>query len=381
MKKIAILGITGSIGKSAVEVVREQKKHFKIQIATAHNNVKELLSLAAEFKIPHLVITNANAQKQNLEIPKASKLYFGESELQNLLQNEEYDIALNAISGSAGLIPSYNILKCEKDLALANKESLVMAGHILTKMQTKNKILPVDSEHSALFQVLHGEGKKNIRNLILTASGGSFRDTPLPALKNVSLKETLDHPNWDMGAKVTIDSATMFNKALEVTEAHWLFDINYEDIEVVLHPQSIIHSMVKFIDGSILAQMSQPSMKLPILYALSFPDRYSSHLVETDLSQLAELTFRKITKQRYPLFFHTVELCRHGGLLPTIINSINEAAITLFLQNKIQFLDISKLIINITDQFPNKAEPNLEEIINTNKEVFDFTIRNFTKFI
>lgn len=381
MKKIAILGITGSIGKSTVDVVREQRQHFKIEVASAHNNTQELFALAKEFNIPYLVITNSNLKQTITEKPPESELFFGEKALHDLLMTKEYDIALNAISGSAGLLSSHNILRRGKDLALANKESLVMAGHILTKMKTDSKILPVDSEHSALFQVLNGDKPESVNKLILTASGGSFRDLPLVEFKNVSIKQTLDHPNWDMGAKVTIDSATMFNKALEVIEAHWLFDIEYKDIEVVLHPQSIIHSMVKFIDGSFLAQMSQPSMKLPILYALSYPQRLKSNLVETDISKLCELSFSNITPERYPLFFHTIKHCKKDGLYPTIINGINEAAIKLFLQNKIQFLDISKLVIALTDKFPNKQEPSLEEIIKTNNEVFAFTLKNYSKFI
>ncbi|MDY6914996.1 MAG: 1-deoxy-D-xylulose-5-phosphate reductoisomerase [Candidatus Cloacimonadota bacterium] len=381
MKKIAILGITGSIGKSALEVIREQKEQFSITIASAHDNYTELFKIAEEFNIPYLVITNSQLESKINQTPSKSKLFFGNTNLQNLLTNENYDIALNAISGSAGLISSYNILKQNKDLALANKESLVMAGHILKNIKTWGKILPVDSEHSALFQILQGENRSHIKNLILTASGGSFRNTTIANLKDVSIKQTLAHPNWDMGAKVTIDSATMFNKALEVIEAHWLFSVDFDNIEVVIHPQSIIHSMVKFIDGSVLAQMSEPSMKLPILYALSYPKRIASNLVKTDFNKIGKLTFREVNPQRYPLFFHTLKYCQENGLYPTIINAINEAAIKLFLQKKIKFLDISNLIISATDIFPNIKNPSLEEITHTNKEVFNYIFNNYTKLM
>lgn len=370
-RNIALLGATGSIGSSTLEVATEQG--ISISFASAHTDYSKLLDIAHKYHIPKLVLsgiedpallTKLRNENSNL------KIYSGEEELLNLLRGEEYDIALNAITGSAGLRSSFAIMERGKPLALANKESLVMAGHLLTKLVKSQPIIPVDSEHSAIFQAIGNHPKTEIKTMHITASGGAFRDLPLSRFPHISPEQALTHPNWNMGAKVTLDSATMFNKALEVIEAHWLFGLPYSQISAIMHPQSIIHSLVEFIDGSFLAQLSTPDMKLPILYALSYPHRVASSLVKTDLSKLSELSFREIEPQRYPLFFLGLEAAKSGGLHPTVMNAAVEAASALFLQGKIAYTDIMWLVYNALDSVPNVPNPDINTIISTNKEVY-----------
>lgn len=369
-KRIALLGATGSIGTSTLDVVQEQG--ISIAFASAHTDHAKLIDIAYKYSIPCLVLTGisdtALITKLRQQNPSLS-IYAGETELLSLLCGEDYDIALNAITGSAGLRSSFCIMQQGKTLALANKESLVMAGHLLTKLVKIKPILPVDSEHSAIFQCIGRHPNSEIRHLHITASGGAFRDLPLSDFANIKPQEALSHPNWSMGAKVTLDSATMFNKALEVIEAHWLFNLPYTQISAIMHPQSIIHSLVEFIDGSFLAQLSTPDMKLPILYALSYPKRVESALVKTDLTKLANLNFRKIEPQRYPLFYLGLEAANSGGLMPTVMNAAVEAASALFLSGLIGFTDISGLVKTALDNFTNIAEPDLETIIQTNTDV------------
>lgn len=368
MKKIAILGITGSIGISTVEVVRKHPENFKIVLASANREYEKLLSLADEFDIDKIVLTDKSL-KSKIE---RSNLYFGSDELIRLIADCECDIVLNAVSGSAGLIYSNQTIESGIDLALANKESLVMAGHIFKDKikEKKIRILPVDSEHSAIFQSIGSTPKNQVESLILTASGGPFRTLPLEDFKNITVEQTLKHPTWNMGAKVTIDSATMMNKALEVIEAHWLFDMPYNKIKTAIHPQSIIHSFVEFIDGSILAQLGFPTMQLPILIALSYPNRIKSDIALTEITKLPRLSFFEMDKKRYPLFFLGVEVGKKGGLYPTIMNSANEAAISLFLKKQIKFTDIFTIIKKALDKFENVQNPDLETILQTNKEVY-----------
>ncbi len=379
MKKIGILGITGSIGLSAIDVVRKHKDKFQIVLASANTNQKRLISLGKEFKITKLALTDRNKKLDT--IPK--NLYLGQESLLKLIDECDCDIILNAVSGSAGLIYTNQIIESGKNLALANKESLVMGGHIFKeKIKKKNiSILPVDSEHSAIFQAIGIKKTKDIASLIITASGGPFRTLDLEKFNNITPKQALNHPTWDMGAKVTLDSATMMNKALEVIEAHWLFDMPYHKIQSVIHPQSIIHSLVEFIDGSIIAQLSFPTMKLPILIALSYPDKIASNIVKTDITKLPSLTFEKIDPKRYPLFFLGLEVGKKGGLYPTIMNAANEAAINLFIKNKIGFLNITDLIKFALEKFENINNPNIETILNTNKEVYHFILENYKNIL
>ncbi len=381
---IALLGATGSIGTSTLDVVSEQG--LRISLASAHQDYKKLVEIAQTHSIPCIVLTgivDPNLQAKLRQDNPSLRIYFGEEELLQLLKGEDYDIALNAITGSAGLRSSFVIMERAKTLALANKESLVMAGHLLTKLVKEKPIIPVDSEHSAIFQAIGQHPAGEIRRLHITASGGAFRDLPLSEFAHISPQEALKHPNWNMGAKVTLDSATMFNKALEVIEAHWLFGLPFEQISAIMHPQSIIHSLVEFIDGSFLAQLSTPDMKLPILYALSYPERVASQLVKTDLTKLSDLTFREIEPQRYPLFFLGLEVAKSGGLHPTVMNAAVEAASMLFLNGKIAYTDMMWMVYEALDTTPNIPDPDLETIIRVNKEVFQKVssakLRNFVR--
>ena len=368
MKKIAVLGLTGSIGLSVVEVVRRHPGLFHIALATSHNNYETLLSLAKELNIEQIVITGNNSVKRDPD--HGSNFFFGTDEVLRILAAEEFDVVINAISGSAGLIYSHQILKSDHLLALANKESLVMAGHLFTEKLKMNRVIPIDSEHSALFQIMQGLDPEEVGRVIITASGGPFRELPLEKFPLITPEQALKHPTWSMGAKITIDSATMFNKGLEVIEAHWLFDLPYRKIEAVIHPQSIVHSLVECTDGSLLAQLSNPSMQLPILYALSYPRHIESDLVKTRLTDLPPLTFSKIEPGRYPLYRLTRAAGEAGGIMPTVLNAVNEAAIKLFLAKRIAYPGIYHLVDQYLNKQKNIAHPDLETVLQVNETLF-----------
>ncbi len=383
MKKIAILGITGSIGISTIEVVRQHPNEFEIVLASSNNNYSKLLEFAVEFNIPELVISNSALKQKIVDIPKNSNLTFGEDELQRKIESVDCDIILNAISGSAGLRSSITTISKGTDLALANKESLVMAGYKMMEMleNSNTKLIPVDSEHSAILQAIGNSTPDEIRSIIITASGGPFRDLPLNEFENITLEDTLKHPTWDMGAKITIDSATMMNKGLEVIEAHWLFHKSYDDIKAVIHPQSIIHSFVEFVDGSIVAQLSFPNMQIPILYALTHPNHIKSTIHRTNILDLPNLNFNELSIERYPLYDIALNAGIEGGILPTVLNASNEAAIDLFLDRKICFTSISRIVEKQINKFHNFQDPSIEEIININKDVYIQTKQNYKNLI
>jgi len=366
MKKIAILGITGSIGTSACEVIREQKEDFQIVLASAHHNLDSALSLANEFSIPKLVVI----KKQKVtDVPAQTDLYFGSENLESLLRETECDIVLNAVSGSAGLPYSIIALESNRKLALANKESLIMAGHLMTKLAADNQasIIPVDSEHSAIMQAIGSNSIEEVKKIILTASGGPFRKLPLKDFKSISLEDSLQHPTWNMGAKITIDSATMMNKGLEVIEAHWLFKLDYEKISAVIHPQSIIHSLVEFVDGSLVAQLSEPTMKLPILHALAYPHHQRSNLCSTDLLNLPPLTFESIPQEKYPLFYSALEAGKQGGLAPTILNAANEEAVAAFLAGRLGFTRIADVIEAALERASGLSVETVEAVLEADR--------------
>ena len=383
MKKIAVLGITGSIGISTIEVVRKHPNDFKIVLASANSNYSKLFEFATEFNIPELVITNSAFKQQITDIPKGSNLSFGENELQEKIVSIDCDIILNAISGSAGLRSSITAITKGTDLALANKESLIMAGHKIMNMlkDSNSNLIPVDSEHSAILQAIGDSSADEIRSIIITASGGPFRELPLNEFENITLEDTLKHPTWDMGAKITIDSATMMNKGLEVIEAHWLFQKSFKDIKAVIHPQSIVHSFVEFIDGSILAQLSFPTMQIPILYALTHPYHIKSTIPKTNILDLPDLNFAELSIERYPLYEIAINAGMEGGILPTVLNASNEAAIDLFLDKKISFNFINKIVEKQINSFHNFQNPSIEEIIKVNKDVYIQTTKNYKKLI
>ena len=381
MKNIAVLGLTGSIGKSTIAVVRQHPDKFRITLASAHNNSKLLFEYAREFGIKHLVLTGSKPPVSSP--PPGSILHTGEADLIALIKELPLDIVLNAITGSAGLLSSLATIDADIDLALANKESLVLAGHLIKMaMKTsKSRLLPVDSEHSAIFQCLEGHRFSEIGKIIITASGGPFRELPLDQFPHITLEKALKHPTWSMGTKVTIDSATMMNKGLEVIEAHWLFDTDYDQIKAVIHPQSVVHSFVEFADGSILAQLSNPTMKLPILYALTFPQHIASQLVRTSILDLPQLNFFPLKPDRFPLYFLARKCGETAGLMPTIMNAVNEAAISLFLDRKIGFNDIYKLIDIACQNETNITDPEVETIINTNKNIHHKYLTGYKKHL
>ena len=383
MKKIAILGITGSIGLSTVKVVKKHPEHFKIVLASSNNKYKKLFSLARDLHIPNLVITNENCKQSITDYPEDIKLSFGENNLQEALSSVECDIVLNAISGSAGLRSSMTVISQGIDLALANKESLVMAGHlIMDNLKTsKSKLIPVDSEHSAILQAIGSATKDEVKSIILTASGGPFRNLPLSEFENITLEDTLKHPTWNMGPKITIDSATMMNKGLEVIEAHWLFDKPFSKIKTVIHPQSIIHSFVELVDGSIIAQLSFPNMQIPILFALTYPEHINSTILKTNILDLPHLTFSEVKKERYPLFFLACEVGKTGGLLPTLMNAANEAAVDLFINKKISFNQIFEIVEHAILTAENITEPEIDEIISANNETFQKIKQDYKKIV
>jgi 1-deoxy-D-xylulose-5-phosphate reductoisomerase len=371
-KKIVVLGITGSIGESVLEIVNFHNDSFEIVFATANSNYRKLLDIAKNFNIPTICITNEN--RTLLHNDRNIVFYQGKEIVLDLIKNEDYDIIINAISGSDGLIYTIAALESKRTLALANKESLVMAGHLCKELlnhypKGHGYILPIDSEHSAIFQVIHNCHRNEIKKLHITASGGALRDVPITDFDKVDLLKVLKHPTWQMGTKVTIDSATMLNKGLEVIEAHWLFDIYYDRISAIIHPQSIIHSIVEFIDGSMHAQMSIPTMQLPILYALSYPNHLMSDKIHTNLVELPNLSFEEIDKKRYPLYYLALEVGRIGGLMPTIMNAANELAINKFIKKEITFLEIYKEIDEALQKYPNIIYPELEEILEINERI------------
>lgn len=376
-KRIAVLGITGSIGKSTLEIVKHHPEAFEIVFASANKDYLGLLSIAKEFNINKIAISNEFIKIEHSD--ESIVCYQGQNELIKLIRNENFDILINAVSGSAGLPYTIACLESGRDLALANKESLVMAGHIINDLlkKTNAKILPVDSEHSAIFQVLQGHRSEEVKFLHITASGGSFRSLPLEDFDKITVKQALNHPTWDMGVKVTLDSATMMNKGLEVIEAHWLFNMPYSKIKAIIHPQSVIHSMVEFVDGSIISQMSIPTMELPILFALTYPLHYPSDKVQTDLSKLSNLSFEAIDPKRYPLFYLACRCGESGGIMPTILNSANEGALDLFLHEKIAFNDIYRIVEKTLNLYENINYPDLETILHFNKEAKEIVLKSY----
>ena len=367
--KIAILGSTGSIGTQTLEVISHHPKLFVVEVLTAKNNSKLLIKQAKKFKPNIVVITN---QKKYTEVNEALfsfgiKVFTGESSLEEVVKIDCIDIVLTALVGYSGLKPTICAIKAKKKIALANKETLVVAGDLITKLckDYKVSIYPVDSEHSAIFQCLVGEKCNPIEKIYLTASGGPFRGFNKKKLINIKKEQALIHPNWKMGSKITIDSASLMNKGLEVIEAKWLFDLKPSQIEVVVHPQSIIHSAVQFVDGSVKAQLGVPDMKLPIQYALGFPERLQNNFKRFSFLDYPSLTFEKPDKS----VFRNLELAffamKKGGNMSCILNAANEVAVAAFLQDKIGFLNMSDLIANCMEKITFVCDPSLDDYIET----------------
>lgn len=376
MKKISILGSTGSIGTQALDVVRKNTD-LKVVALSAGNNVELLCSQIEEFK-PQLVSVAtkeaAEKLKQMLTKEKELEIVYGMEGLISVAVYPEAETLLTAIVGMIGLVPTVEAIKAGKDIALANKETLVTAGHIIMPLAKEYgvNILPVDSEHSAILQCLHGEQKKEISKLLITASGGPFRGMNLEQLKKVKLEDALKHPNWSMGRKITIDSSTLVNKGLEVIEAKWLFDMDVEDIEVVVQPQSIIHSMIELVDGSIIAQLGTPDMRLPIQYALYYPNHKYLDGKRLDFKTLKQITFEQPDMETFKGLALAYEAIKVGGSMPTVYNAANELAVSLFLNKKIDYLDIVELIEKSMKQHKLIENPSIEEILIVEKQTHEF---------
>ena len=371
-KQIAILGSTGSIGTQALEVISEHSNLFEVEVLTANNNSKLLIEQAIKFKPNTVVIAN---EKKYKEVDEALfklgiKVFAGQQSLEEVVEGENIDVVLTALVGYSGLKPTIRAIKAKKTIALANKETLVVAGDLITKLCLENgvKIYPVDSEHSAIFQCLVGETYNPIEKIYLTASGGPFRGRLRNDLLKIKKEQALKHPNWEMGAKITIDSASLMNKGLEVIEAKWLFDLKAEQIDVVVHPQSIIHSAVQFEDGSIKAQLGVPDMKLPIQYALGFPERLKNTFKRFSFMDYPNLTFEKPDLETFRNLQLAYNAMDKGGNMPCILNAANEIAVAAFLKDKIGFLNMSDLIADCMEKITFVSNPTLEDYVATNKE-------------
>lgn len=375
-KKISIIGSTGSIGKQALEVIENLEGRFEVFALAAGNNIETLSEQINKFNPEVVSVKDKNtADKLKNICSKPVEILYGEDGLTEIAKNRTNDLVLMSVTGFAGLKPTLAAIENKITVALANKETLVAAGSLVMQKAKENnvQILPVDSEHSAIFQCLGTKTDSQVNKLIITGSGGPFRTKTLQEIENASVAETLKHPNWSMGDKITVDSATLMNKGLEVIEAHWMFGIDYKDIEVVIHPQSIIHGAVEFVDGSLIAQLGVPSMHIPIQYALTYPERQSGLKTESlSLTDLAGLTFEKPDLERFPCLRLAYEAGMKGGTYPAVLNAINEVAVYGFLEGKIKLTDIYKIVEKGLEQHENIASPELEDIINADNQARKF---------
>lgn len=373
-RKLAILGSTGSIGTQALDVVREHPDKFEVYAITANNSLDLLIKQAREFQPEVVVIANEDKYQElkNALADLPVKVWAGMDSIVQVVQSEPIDIVLTAMVGYAGLAPTISAIKAKKPIALANKETLVVAGELITQLALENKvpILPVDSEHSAIFQCLNGECSP-IEKILLTASGGPFRKFSKDELQKVTKHQALKHPNWDMGAKITIDSATLMNKGFEMIEAKWLFGLTPNQVQVVVHPQSIIHSMVQFEDSSIIAQMGLPDMRLPIQYAFAYPNRLKSNFERLDIFKLGTMTFEEPDMDRFRNLAFAFEAANTGGNMPCIVNAANEIVVDAFLKEKIGFLEMSDIIEKTMQKASFIEKPTYDDYVLSNTEARD----------
>lgn len=378
MKKITILGATGSVGTQTLQVIREENDKFELIAFSANKSYEKIINIIKEFKPKYVTVVDKIVCDKVREYCKIEniniEIFDGVEGLTTISILSEIDIVVTSIVGMIGLVPTLNAIKAGKDIALANKETLVTGGEIVMEEAKRHnvKILPVDSEHSAIFQSLQGNQLSNINKIILTASGGPFRGKTIEELVNITPEQAVKHPNWSMGKKISIDSSTLINKGLEVIEARWLFDVDYKDIEVIVHPESVIHSMVEYCDGSVIAQLSSADMVLPIQYALNYPNREKTLINKLDFKQIKNLTFEEPDMINFRGLKLAYLAGQQGGIMPTIFNAANEEAVSLFLDRKIKYLDIVKIIEDCMNKFSNTNNINLETILNYEKIVRDF---------
>ncbi len=363
---VSIIGSTGSIGTQTLDVIAANPERFKVEALAAGSNLDLLIKQVSLFQPKYVsVATKQLADQLKIHIPSHVKVYYGEQGLLEIAAGNAADYVVNAVVGSQGLAPTLAAIEARKKIGLANKETLVSGGHIVMKAAKEKgvDILPIDSEHSAIFQCLNGERQHHVKKITLTASGGAFRDRTRDQLKGVTAAEALNHPNWSMGAKITIDSATMCNKGLEVIEAHWLFDLPYEQIDVLIHHESIVHSFVEFKDHSIIAQLGLPDMRIPIQYALTYPDRFESPSPRLNLAEIVSLHFQEMDFERFPCLKMAYEAGEAGGTAPAVYNAANEIAVHRFLAGEIEFLDIEAVIYHALENHVNTDAPDLDEIL------------------
>lgn len=393
MKTISILGSTGSIGTQALDIVSRLPKRLKVAGLAAHRNVEVLAEQVLQYQ-PSVVSIGTEEDASRLReliehrtpdqvrgnIERRMAILWGKEGLTRVATMTEAQTIVVSVAGAIGLAPTIEAIKAGKEIALASKEVLVAAGSLVTKLAEERgvRILPIDSEHSAVLQCLNGEDRKTIRRLILTASGGAFRDCPIEALKTATVEQALAHPNWTMGRKITIDSATLMNKCLEIIEARWLFGVEPEQIEVVIHPQSIVHSMVEFDDASVIAQLGVPDMRLPIQYALLYPERPDTGLPRLDVTACGRLDFREPDMERYPALRLAYEALDRGGTMPAVMNAANEAAVGMFLERRIDFLGIYGITKKVMESHSVILDPSLDQILEADawarKQALDFRL-------
>ena len=369
---VAILGSTGSIGTQTLDVIDRHSELFEVYALTAHSNIDLLVKQAKRYRPEVVAIADERHYKTLREALDGLpvKVFAGADSICQIAAMSPTDTVVTAMVGYSGLLPTVRAIEAGKKIALANKETLVVAGELVTDLALRNRvdIIPIDSEHSAIFQCLVGENENSVEKLILTASGGAFRDTPKDDLRLATAADALRHPTWKMGAKITIDSATMMNKGFEVIEAHWLFDIPIDKIEVIIHPQSIVHSMVQFCDGSIKAQLGQPDMRHPIQYALTFPDRLDAQVERANLADIHQLTFEKPDYEKFRNLRLAYDALRRGGNIPCILNAANEVAVDAFLKGKIGFFAMSDIIEQTISETAFISSPTLDDYIATDRE-------------
>ena len=377
-KKIAILGSTGSIGESSLDVIRRHPGHFRALYLTAHRNVEKLVEQTKEFRPRAVVISDPEFALQAEQLLReVCEVHSGMEGLLKIVQDPEVDLVLNALVGAVGVLPTFRAIQAGKDVALANKETLVMAGQLIMDAARRHgvRILPIDSEHSAIWQCLLGEDPASLRRIILTASGGPFRTWKKSKLREVTVEQALRHPNWQMGPKITIDSATLMNKGLEVIEAHWLYRVPPERIEVIIHPQSIIHSMVEFHDGSVKAQLGIPDMRIPIQFALTYPERLPLSLESVSFQKIGSLTFQPVEQDKFPCLEMAFQALREGGTLPAVMNMANEVAVQRFLQKEIAFTDIPVIIRKTMAAHRPRKSYTIEDLLQIEQWARQFAAR------
>ncbi len=374
MKNIYLLGATGSIGAQTIEIIESHPDEFSLKAISGYNNLDMIKEIASRFSLELISVKDSKDAKEIQELYPNIKVVFGELGLVELAKFNSKDksgVLLNALVGMVGLKPTIEAIKINRDILLANKETLVVGGHLIKDLLKKHKVslYPIDSEHNAIWQVLQGESEKTIKKLYITASGGSFRDLSREQLNDVTLEQALNHPNWTMGSKITIDSATMMNKGFEIIEAAYLFDMDIKNIIPIIHRESIIHSMVEYIDNSLSGLLAMPDMRMPISYAMFYPQRVKSLIKPIDFTKLSKLTFEEVDFKRYPLVKLAIDAYSLGGSARTVLNAANEAAVSLFLNRKINFIDIETIVLNSVNNHIVIPHPSLDEIYEIDREI------------